>query len=278
MEIGAVSKSEDLKPGMVVRIEPPDIRPKPSDVTIDEIAQANGGRYSPSLHMIHDDKARPEFVEAHVRRLEAVRRAGHAERFEDGSWAVPQDYLDRAVQYERERAKDAPVKAHVLSTLTIDAQVTAEGATWLDRRLAGDLEVDLAGTGFGAEARGAAQARKRFLMRTGRITEDQAYKRLAQKVLRELERKDLADAARTLSKELGKPYSEIAERGAVDGTYLRRVDRVSGRYALIERSKDFTLAPWRDVLERTRGKFVSGVIRGETITWTWTRPRGRTLG
>ena len=278
VEIGAVSKSEDLKPGMVVRIEPPDIRPKPSDVTIDEIAQANGGRYSPSLHMIHDDKARPEFVEAHVRRLEAVRRAGHAERFEDGSWAVPQDYLDRAVQYERERAKDAPVKARVLSTLTIDAQVTAEGATWLDRRLAGDLEADLAGTGFGAEARGGAQARKRFLMRTGRITEDQAHKRLAQKVLRELERKDLADAARGLSKELGKPYSEIAQRGTVDGVYLRPVDRVSGRYALIERSKDFTLAPWRDVLERNRGKFVSGVIRGETITWTLTRPRGRTLG
>ena len=278
VEIGAVSKSEDLKPGMVVRIEPPDIRPKPSDVTIDEIAQANGGRYSPSLHMIHDDKARPEFVEAHVRRLEAVRRAGHAERFEDGSWAVPQDYLDRAVQYERERARDAPVKAHVLSTLTIEAQVTAEGATWLDRRLASDLEANLAGTGFGAEARGAAQARKRFLMRTGRITGDHAHKRLAQKVLRELERKDLADAARGLSKELGKPYSEISQRGTVDGTYLRPVDRVSGRYALIERSKDFTLAPWRDVLERNRGKFVSGVIRGETITWTLTRPRGRSIG
>ena len=48
------------------------------------------------------------------------------------------------------------------------------------------------------------------------------------------------------------------------------------RYAVIEWAKDVTLAPWRDVLERNLGKPVSGMVRGQSISWTLTR--GKHLG
>ena len=37
----------------------------------------------------------------------------------------------------------------------------------------------------------------------------------------------------------------------------------SGRFALIERSHDFALVPWRPVLERARGQLVTGSMGGQ---------------
>ena len=53
----------------------------------------------------------------------------------------------------------------------------------------------------------------------------------------------------------------------------RRVDLESGSYALVERSRDFTLVPWRDVLERNIGKTASGILRADGINWQFGRGR-----
>ncbi|WP_374729437.1 DUF3363 domain-containing protein [Methylacidimicrobium tartarophylax] len=52
-----------------------------------------------------------------------------------------------------------------------------------------------------------------------------------------------------------------------------RLDLASGRFALIEKSCEFTLLPWRPVLECNLGREVSGVARGETISRTLGRQR-----
>jgi hypothetical protein len=48
---------------------------------------------------------------------------------------------------------------------------------------------------------------------------------------------------------------------------------MSGRYALVEKSREFTLIPWRPVLERHVGKSVSGILRGDGIRWSLGRGR-----
>lgn len=54
---------------------------------------------------------------------------------------------------------------------------------------------------------------------------------------------------------------------------------MSGRFALIERAHNFTLVPWREMLERHVGKEVSGVMRGDEISWTVGRGRtGPSIG
>jgi len=55
----------------------------------DRIAAKRGGVYSPSAHEAADPKASEAYVQAHIRRLEAMRRSGHAERNKDGTWQVP---------------------------------------------------------------------------------------------------------------------------------------------------------------------------------------------
>jgi hypothetical protein len=48
----------------------------------------------------------------------------------------------------------------------------------------------------------------------------------------------------------------------------------SGRFAVIERTHDFCLVPWRPVLERAKGQGVTGVVGGEGISWSVGIKRG----
>jgi len=58
------------------------------------------------------------------------------------------------------------------------------------------------------------------------------------------------------------------------GVYRRMLTLNSGRFALIERSHDFALVPWRPVLERARGQVVTGSVGGEGTSWSIGIKRG----
>ncbi|WP_244622491.1 DUF3363 domain-containing protein [Bradyrhizobium ivorense] len=60
----------------------------------------------------------------------------------------------------------------------------------------------------------------------------------------------------------------------VSGIYRRLLTLNSGRFALIERSHEFVLAPWRPLLERVRGQLVTGQVGGEGISWSIGIKRG----
>jgi hypothetical protein len=81
-------------------------------------------------------------------------------------------------------------------------------------------------------------------------------------------------AGTQLSGELGLDYAEARSGERVEGIYRRSLDLASGRFAVIEKCREFTLVPWRPVLERSLGKQVSGIVRGETVSWTLGRQRG----
>lgn len=269
--VGGEDRLASLETGRIVTVAPPNRDPRRADHVIAEIAAANAGRYSSALHMAHDKSARPEFVAAHIRRLEALRRAGHATRASDGSWRVPEDYLDRAGDYEKAAALRRPVEIRVHSSLRLAQMNSAMGATWLDEHL---RDFDDAGAvhGFAGEVETARVARRQFLMQQGLINRE--HGRLPQSVLDRLEAHDLKDAGDALAETLGKPYAPAPAAGRVNGVYTQAVERPSGRYAVIERTRDFTLVPWREVMDRNLGKSVSGLVRDGGISWTLTRGRG----
>jgi hypothetical protein len=142
--------------------------PRTADRTI--AALADRGVYKTSTHLAlakadahgHDD---PEgFVEAHVRRLEALRRAGIVERIADGVWRVPGDLPKRGRRYDAERSDGALVELR--SHLAIQQQVRAIGATWLDRQLLCGSESPSV-QGFGAQVKKALRDREVFLVEQG---------------------------------------------------------------------------------------------------------------
>jgi type IV secretory pathway VirD2 relaxase len=74
-------------------------------------------------------------VDAHVRRLEALRRAGIVERVAEGVWRVPTDLPEQGRQYDAQRLGGVAVELR--SHLPIERQARVIGATWLDQQLIG---------------------------------------------------------------------------------------------------------------------------------------------
>ena len=274
VEIGAADTTDPLPEGAIVAVEPKRAEPRAADRTTAEIAAANGGRYSADLHLRHDPTATAAFAETHVRRLEAMRRLGAGvERQPDGSWIIAPDHLERAAAYERGRARTSPVVVKTLSALPLDQQLAADGATWLDRELIAEVPTSVRDAGFGREVRRALDRRRQWLVEQDLARQEQDRIVYRANLLGLLRRRELTRVAGQLSDELGLRYAEPKPGERIEGTYRRRLDLASGRYALIEKPREFTLVPWRPVLERNLGKPVSGIARGDTFSWSFGRKR-----
>jgi type IV secretory pathway VirD2 relaxase len=272
-----IGTSADETPvGTVVSIE--QVRPalRTADRTIGEIAAANGGLYSQHIHRAHDASATADYVQAHVRRLEALRRAGAAvERQPDGSWIVPADYAERVLDLEKRAARAAPVRIRVLAVQALEREATAKAPSWLDRQLRGDDRLHIAKHGYGAEVRQAMVRRQQWLIDQG-LAEQRGDEILYCGDMDErLRRTELRSVAARLSKELGLDFSgEPIPGERISGVLRLRVNLNSGSFAVVESAREFTLVPWRPVLERRLGKEISGVMRGSgSISWSFGRDR-----
>jgi len=274
VDLGRADAAEPLGTGSIVSIEPRPTEPRTSDRTVADVAAAHGGRYSLDIHLNHDPTATAAFAETHLRRLEAMRRAGAGvEREPDGTWIIAPDYLERAAAYERMQTRISPVVVQTLSTLPLERQAGAEGATWLDRELVADAKTPTRDAGFGRDVRDALVQRRQWLIEQELAREEQDRVIYRGNLLALLRRRELARVGAQLSAELGLHYTEPYPGEGIEGIYRRRLDLASGRYALIEKSREFTLVPWRPALERNIGKAVSGIPRGDTISWTLGRQR-----
>lgn len=275
VDIGKGEMTGLIPNGAIVRIEPKPTDPRPVDRAIAKIATANGGRYSIDIHLRHDRSATETYAQTHVRRLEAMRRImGNIEREADGAWIIASDHIERAAAFEAHQAKAAPVIVDTLSGLPLDQQIGTDGATWLDRELTAEQSEPLRDAGFGSAARAALVARRQWLIGQGLAREEEGRTIYRANLLATLRQRELARVAGQLSDELGLGYAEAKPGQRIEGIYRRPVDLASGRYALIEKAREFTLVPWRPVLERHLDRQMSGVMKGDAINWTIGRGRG----
>src|SRR3546814_7357417 len=97
--------------------------------------------------------------------------------------------------------------------------------------------------------------------------------RLRANAIMMLQRRELLRAGDELAGELGKPFVEMRAGESIEGRLLRRVDLASGRFVLVEQSREFTLVPWRPVLDRQIGRPIAGVMRSDGVSWSFGRGR-----
>ncbi len=267
----------ELKPGAmppegaIVEVSRGAGSPRKSDLTIAAIAERDGGIYSNDLHEIADPRSTADYRLTHKRRLEALRRAGIVEREADGSWRVPDDYLKRAADFERGRSA---ANVRVLAFVSLEELPQARARTLLDDALESHEKLETVPAGFGGELRGALVARRRWLIEQGLATEEGARLVINRKRLGLIEHEAVAAAGARLSKQLGKAFDQPVEGERLTGIYRQSVDLPAGRFAVVERSKEFSLVPWREALEARRGLEISGVVKPGGITWEFGRTRG----
>ena len=161
------------------------------------------------------------------------------------------------------------------SDLAIEDQVTASGATWLDRQAVARDPVALGQAGFGAEVREAMDRRADRLIEQG-LAERQARGIVfASGLIGTLRRREVEALGERLAAETGQPFNGAATGEYVAGTYRQRFALASGRFAMIDDGLGFQLVPWTPTLEKQLGRHVSGVARADGgIDWGFGRNRG----
>ena len=272
------AKVADARIGSVIEIGATDAGARPADRAI--AGMAEDGIFRPSRHL---EQARFDgrvpggdyegFVDAHVRRLEALRRAGIAERIDAGQWRIPQDFEARAAAHDAGQGRQLNIR--VLSTFDLEKQITADGATWLDRKLVGRGPSDIAPAGFGQEVGEAMDRRRERLIEQGDATRQQNGRVLYRRdLLSTLEAREVARAGADLAATKPMPFRAAGDGETVSGTFTGTVQFTSGKFAIVEKSHEFTLVPWRPVIDRQLGKEVTGIVQGGSVSWQMGRQKG----
>jgi len=240
-------------------------------------ALASDGLYRTDHHLaIEQGRAKAgrdpqEVVAAHVRRLEALRRAGIVERVAEGLWKVPDDLAERGRQYDAQRLGGVAVE--LKSHLPIERQARVIGSTWLDQQLIGGGS-GLGDLGFGGDAKQAMQQRADFLAEQGLAQRHGHRVILARNLLGTLRNRELMQVAKDIAAETGLEHRPTIDGQRVAGIYRRSVMLASGRYAMLDDGMGFSLVPWKPVIEQRLCQQLAATVRGGGVSWEIGRTRG----
>jgi type IV secretory pathway VirD2 relaxase len=264
--------------------------PRPSDSNIAEVA-GDSGVYRPSAHrsLVESGAVRIpgddslSYVRSHVRRLEALRRAGIVERIDADHWRIPEDFVSRAAGYDARRGAQASIR--ILTTLDLERQIASDGATWLDRELASRQRIPLTEAGFGQQVQQAMERRKDTLLEQGRAWRaPDGSIRAPRDLVARLERQEIARVGPQMAAARGRTFQPPGVGEHLSGKLIGSADLVSGRFAMIETLSGhgglgFSLVPWQSVLDQRIGQHLTGIVRdGGGIDWNFGRRRGLGLG
>jgi len=239
-------------------------------------ALANDGLYRTDHHLVIEQgrcntgRDPQDVVAAHVRRLEALRRAGIVERVTEGLWKVPSDLPERGRQYDAQRLGGLAVE--LKSHLPIERQARVIGATWLDQQLIKGGN-DFGDLGFGSDTKQAMRERADFLADQGLAEKRGQRIVLARNLLRTLRNRELVQAVKDIAAETGLEHRPVADGQRVAGIYRRSVMLASGRFAMLDDGMEFRLVPWKPVIEQRLGQQVAATVRGREVFWELGRKR-----
>ena len=199
----------------------------------------------------------------HYRRFATLERTGDAA---PGAIVETSVWLDRKAR--------AQTGLLVRSDLSIELQIDAKGATWLDRQLVSPRPEPLAGA-FGEALADALDRRRAVLLERGLAQPGSGGVRFIDGLLDHLRASELAEARAALEVKYGTPAPMPSAGEAFAGVYRERVTLASGRFAMIDDGMGFQLVPWRQDLDRRLGQWVGGTIteRGG-VDWSFGRSRG----
>ena len=162
----------------------------------------------------------------------------------------------------------------VRSDLSLERQITATGATWLDRQLVAAEPLMTAG-GFGAEVEAAKIERAEHLAAEGLGRRQGNRILLARGLLGTLQSRELDQAVETIARRTGLDHAASEEGDRIRGVYRERIKLASGRFAMIQNELGFELVPWKPSLDRHLGESISGTVKaGGGIEWSIGRKRG----
>ncbi len=156
--------------------------------------------------------------------------------------------------HKEQQSRQAIVRVFIDSHIQFDELACADGATWLDRKLLSKGPVEFRNKGFGAEANRALRQRQQWLLREELMAEQNGQLIIGRKLLDTLQRRELNRVAMKLQKDLGLTYQPLASGERLKGQISKTVKLVSGRFAVLQKGKEFALVPWNQAMRMQKNK------------------------
>ena len=175
----------------------------------------------------------------------------------------------------RSAGRNRLASIRVVSTVDLEKQIGADGATWLDRRLVTPDASDLAPVGFGQQVREATDQRREHHIEQGDATRSREGRILYRRnLLANLREREVARVGAAMAESKGLSFRAAADGESISGKFTGTAQLSSGKFAVVEKSHEFTLVPWRPVIDRQLGREVAGVVQGGSVSWQFGRSRG----
>jgi len=246
-----------------------------ADRVIVDLANRHGGIYDPRSHLqqLRGERlpynATPErFVDAHVRRLEALASRGLVTRESDGRYRIPSDLLT-TMETTAASARDSAFITVDVRGRDLRAQVVARAYTWLDEQLvagnAQQLRNVAVRTRFQDDVVQAAEQRVRQLAQIGLAQVDGERVTFDRQLKTKLARFERDDAAARLRPQYGR-YVDFDDARRFNGRIATIETLSSGPHAVVVSGDRFTLI----AAERGLAKLV-----GKDVALTLDAPRSR---
>lgn len=241
-----------------------------ADKNIEAFAKNHGGIYDPNSHAAHvaqymklPKQVTPfDYVEGHVKRLEALKGRGLVERLDNGMWRVPGNLVERVIN-ARGVGRDSGnfISIKVESYLPLKDQVHAPGPTWLDRQIAlGEHDRPKSNrilSQFEIERNEALCARLAQLKQMGLADKPDFIERLYDK--------EHGAVTERLSRQYGRPV-RLQPGQQLTGT-MEKIERLSsGPHVVIRAGGEFAVIPLQKGMDR--------VTLGQQLTVLMDKPLG----
>ncbi len=199
---------------------------------------------------------------------------GRSHHVEIGSSDTSEPVPDRSIV--RVSSGSNGIEVELLSALPLERLVDHDGATWLDRELASPRD-PARDAGFGREVRSALAFRRTWLVERGLASLEGEEVIYPPAMVEQLQRRELAHIRAAIGEGTGLRFAGSGEGVPIEGVVRRRLDLASGRFAMIEDGRSFSLVPWQPVFDRALGRTVRGVLCDGGISWAIGRHRGPEL-
>lgn len=273
--------------GSIITIAPAAKRTaRAADRNLAQFADRHGGVYDPVLHTaetcerlrLPESVSPADYVESHVKRAKALVSRGLIEALPDGRFRIPADLSERvAREVAPGRDSGAVLKVERHSLQDLDAQVGANGVTWLDRELARGADPDalpkVGATRFERDVQRSLKARAATLRSMG-LADDGLARRRAQ-FLDQLYEREIAEAAQRLRGQYGE-LDRLEAGSRVRGKAVAIEQLPSGPHVVVVKADRFALVPAQGSLASQVGKTVEVAI-GPARTVNALQPAGLQL-
>lgn len=90
---------------------------------------------------------------------------------------------------------------------------------------------------------------------------------LSRNLLAALREREVARVGAEMAGSKGLLFRAATDGETVSGKFTETVQLSSGKFAIVEKSHEFTLVPWRPVMDRQLGREVMGMVLNGSVSW-----------